>query len=63
MISEMDPYSCILAFLNWSCYYSLQVAPQLYSQGWVGPVSDPPFSESLVVLGIETGTSESESIN
>jgi hypothetical protein len=31
----------ILGFLDRSRYYFLQVAPQLYSRGWVDPVPDP----------------------
>jgi hypothetical protein len=37
----MDPYSCILNFLDLICYYFFQAAPQLYSRGWVDPVPDP----------------------
>jgi hypothetical protein len=37
----MDPHGCILSFLDWSRYYFFQVAPQLYSRGWVDPVPDP----------------------
>jgi hypothetical protein len=40
-----------------------QVAPQLYSRGWVDPVPDPllfpPPPENLVVPGIEPGASGS----
>jgi hypothetical protein len=35
------PYGRILGFLDRSHYFFFQVAPQLYSQGWVGPVPDP----------------------
>jgi hypothetical protein len=31
----------LLGFLDRSRYYSFQVAPQLYSRGWVDPVPDP----------------------
>jgi hypothetical protein len=31
----------ILGFPDWSHYYFFQVAPQLYSRGWVDPVPDP----------------------
>jgi hypothetical protein len=36
-----DPYGCILDFLDWSCYFCFEVAPQLYSQGLVDPIPDP----------------------
>jgi hypothetical protein len=31
--SVTDPYGRILAYLDWSRYFFLQVAPQLYSRG------------------------------
>jgi hypothetical protein len=37
----MDPYVHILDFLDRSRYFFFQVAPQLYSRGWVDPVPDP----------------------
>jgi hypothetical protein len=40
VISMMDPYGRILRFLDWSRYYLFQVAPELYSWGWVNPVPD-----------------------
>jgi hypothetical protein len=40
VLSMMDPYSRILGFLDRSRYYFFQVAPQLYSRGWVDPVPD-----------------------
>jgi hypothetical protein len=41
MVNTTDPYGRILGFLHRSHYFFLQVAPQLYSQGWVDPVPDP----------------------
>jgi hypothetical protein len=41
MISTMDHYGRILGFLDRSCYLFFQVAPQLYTRGWVDPVPDP----------------------
>jgi hypothetical protein len=41
MVSVTDPYDHILEFLDQSCYFSFQVAPQLYSRGSVDPVPDP----------------------
>jgi hypothetical protein len=40
-VSMPDPYGRILGFLDRSCYFVFQVAPQLYSRGWVDPVPDP----------------------
>jgi hypothetical protein len=40
-VSETDHYNRILSFLDRSRYFSYQVAPQLYSRGWMDPVSDP----------------------
>jgi hypothetical protein len=45
-------YGRILDFLGRSCYFFFQVAPQLYSRGWVDPV---PFSENLVAPGTDPG--------
>jgi hypothetical protein len=41
VVSVTDPYCCILGFQDRSRYFFFQVAPQLYSRGWVGPVPDP----------------------
>jgi hypothetical protein len=41
VVSAMDPHSCILCFLDRSRYFCFQVAPQLYSRGYVVPVPDP----------------------
>jgi hypothetical protein len=38
MVSAMDSYSRILDFLDQGRYFFFQVAPQLYSRGWVDPV-------------------------
>jgi hypothetical protein len=43
VVSVADPYGRILDFLDRSRYFFFQVAPQLYSRGWVDPVSDPPL--------------------
>jgi hypothetical protein len=40
MVSTTDPHGRILGFLCQSHYF-FQVAPQLYSRGWVNPVPDP----------------------
>jgi hypothetical protein len=41
VVSVTDPYGHNLCFLDWRRYFFFQVAPQLYSRGWVDPVSDP----------------------
>jgi hypothetical protein len=41
VVSTTDPHGRILGFLDRSRYYFFQVAPQLYSGGWVNPVPDP----------------------
>jgi hypothetical protein len=40
VVSTTDPYGRILSFLDRSRYFSFQVAPQLYSRGWVDPITD-----------------------
>jgi hypothetical protein len=35
------PTAVNIGFLDWSRYFSIQVAPQLSSRGWVDPVPDP----------------------
>jgi hypothetical protein len=42
-VSTTDPYGRILGLLDRSRYFFFQVAPQLYSRGWVDPVPDPLF--------------------
>jgi hypothetical protein len=41
VVSATDPHGRILDFLDRSRYYFCQVAPQLYSRGWVDPVPNP----------------------
>jgi hypothetical protein len=43
VVRVTDPYGSILGFLDRSRYVFLEIAPQLYSRGWVDPVSDPLF--------------------
>jgi hypothetical protein len=40
VVSLTDPYGHIPGFLDRSCYFFLQVAPQLYSRSWVDPAPD-----------------------
>jgi hypothetical protein len=53
----MDPYSCILGFLDQSLYFFFQVAPQFYSQGWVDPIPDPLLLTKSSSAGNLTRTS------
>jgi hypothetical protein len=41
VVSVTDPYGRILDFLDRNRYLFFQVAPQLYSRGWVDSVPDP----------------------
>jgi hypothetical protein len=41
MVNVTDSYSSILWFLDRSRNFFLQVAPKLYSRGWVDPLPDP----------------------
>jgi hypothetical protein len=41
VINTLIPYSRILGFLDRSRYFLFQVAPQLYSRGWVDTIPDP----------------------
>jgi hypothetical protein len=43
VVSATDLHSRTFGFLDRSHYYFFQVAPQLYSQGWVDSVPDPLF--------------------
>jgi hypothetical protein len=52
----MDPYGRVIGFLDWSCYFFIQVAPQTPFQTYY-------FSEILVLPGIEPGISGSVAMN
>ena len=58
-----SPQPLIYCFLNLEplLFFSIQVAPQLTSRGWVDPRSRPTTTttENLVAPGIEPGTSVS----
>jgi hypothetical protein len=38
--AQRIPAAVNLSFQDWSCYFFIQVAPQLSSRGWVDPVPD-----------------------
>jgi hypothetical protein len=59
VVSVMDPYGCILGFLDRSSYFFFQAAPQLYSQGWVDPVPHPLHLRKSGSTRKRTRTSES----
>jgi hypothetical protein len=46
VVSVTDPYGRILGFEDRSRYFFFQVAPQLYSRGWVDSVPDPLLRKS-----------------
>jgi hypothetical protein len=45
VVSAADPNCRIFGFLDQSLYFFFQVAPQLYSRGWVEPVSDTTYQK------------------
>jgi hypothetical protein len=59
VVSVTDPYGRILGFLDGSRYFFFQVAPQLYSWGWLDPVSDPILRRKSSSAGNPTQTSGS----
>jgi hypothetical protein len=59
VISVTDPCGRILGFLDRSHYFFFQVAPQLYSGGWVDPVPDPLLLRRSGSTGDRTRTSGS----
>jgi hypothetical protein len=59
VVSETDLYRLILGFLDQIRYFFFQVAPQLYSRGWVDPVPDPLLLRKCGSARNRTRTSES----
>jgi hypothetical protein len=55
VVSATDPYGRILGFIDSSRYFFFQVAPQLYSRGWVDPVPGPPLLRNSGSAGNEPG--------
>jgi hypothetical protein len=47
VVNVTDPYGRTLVFLDRRRYFFFQVAPQLYSRGWVGPRSRPTPSQKI----------------
>jgi hypothetical protein len=54
--AQWIPTAVNFGFLYRSRYFSIQVAPQLSSRGWVDPFPDPLFLRNLIAPGIEPGT-------
>jgi hypothetical protein len=63
LVSMTDSYGRVLGFLDRSRYFSFQVAPQLYSRGWVNPVLDPLLLRKTGSVGNPTRTSGSVARN
>jgi hypothetical protein len=63
VVSITHPYGCIFGFLGRSRYVFFQVAPQLYSRGWVDPVPDPLLLRKSGGSGNRTRTSGSVARN
>jgi hypothetical protein len=63
VVSVMDPYGRILGFWDQSRYSFFQVAPQLYSRGWVDPIPDPLLLRISGSTSNRTWTSESVARN
>jgi hypothetical protein len=61
MVSVTNPYGRNLGFLDTSRNFFFQVAPQLYSRGWVDPVPVPLLLRNPVEPGIEPGPLELKS--
>jgi hypothetical protein len=57
VVSVTDLYDRVLGFLDRSRYFFFQVAPQLYSRGWVDPVPDPLLLRKSGSAGNGTRTS------
>jgi hypothetical protein len=58
VVSVTNPYGRILGFLDRNRYIFLQVAPRLYSRGWVTLFQTHYFSENLVAPGIKPGLAD-----
>jgi hypothetical protein len=63
VVTVTDPYCRIVGFLDRSCYFFFQVAPQLYSRGWVDPVPDPLLLRKSGSAGNRSRTSGSVARN
>jgi hypothetical protein len=57
VVSVTNPYGRIIGFLDRSSHFFFQVAPVLYSRGWVDPVPDPLLLRKPGSAGNRTQTS------
>jgi hypothetical protein len=62
-VSVTDLYGRILVCLDWIHYFFFQVAPQLYSRGWVDPIPDPLLLRKSGRTGNRTRSSRSVARN
>jgi hypothetical protein len=62
VVSVTVPYCRNIGLLDRSRYFFLQVAPQLYSRGWVDPVPDPLLLRKCGSAGNRTRASGSVAI-
>jgi hypothetical protein len=63
MVADITGLGRILGFLERCRYFFFQVAPQLYSRGWVDPVPDPLLLRKSGGAGSRTRTSGSVARN
>jgi hypothetical protein len=63
VVSVTDPRGRLLGSPDRSRYFILQVAPHLYSRGWVDPVRDPLLLRKSGSAGNRTRTSGSAARN
>jgi hypothetical protein len=63
VVSVTHPYGHILGFVYRSSYFFFQVAPQLYSRGWIDPIPDPLLLRKSGSTGNRTRTSGSVARN
>jgi hypothetical protein len=63
VVSVTDFYGRIFGFLDRSSYFFFQVAPRLYSRGWVNSVPDPPLLRKCSSAGNRSRTSGSVAKN
>jgi hypothetical protein len=63
MVSTADPYGRNLGFWDRSRYFFFQVASQLYSRGWAGPIPDSLLLRKSGSAGNWTRTSGSVTKN
>jgi hypothetical protein len=62
-VGVKDPYGRILGFLDRSRYFFFQVAPQLYSRGWLDRIPDPLLLRECASAGNRTRTTGSVARN